>query len=70
VFVFGLVLVRHFSVANAELQVPRVAVARGIPLDDVLALVQDNIDERPLGVLGDPGVNVLRLNLALDRDAG
>jgi K+-transporting ATPase ATPase C chain len=61
---------RHISVANAQLQAPRVADARGIPLDDVLALVQDNIDERPLGVLGDPGVNVLRLNLALDRVAG
>ncbi len=60
----------HITVANAQLQAPRVADARGMSVDDVLALVQDNTDERPLGVLGDPGVNVLRLNLALDREAG
>jgi K+-transporting ATPase ATPase C chain len=60
----------HITVANAQLQAPRVADARGMSLDDVLAAVQDSIDERPLGVLGDPGVNVLRLNLALDREAG
>lgn len=60
----------HITVANAQLQAPRVADARKLPLDDVLALVQDNTDERPLGVLGDPGVNVLRLNLALDGEAG
>ena len=56
----------HISLANAQLQAPRVADARGMSVDDVLALVQDNTDERPLGVLGDPGVNVLELNLAVD----
>ena len=56
----------HISVANAELQAPRVAEARGLELAVVLGLVADETDDRPLGVLGDPGVNVLRLNLALD----
>lgn len=57
----------HISIANARLQAPRVAGARSMELDDVLALVDENADERPLGILGDPGVNVLELNLALDR---
>lgn len=57
----------HISIANARLQAPRVAGARSMELDDVLALVDENTDERPLGILGDPGVNVLELNLALDR---
>ena len=56
----------EISVRNAELQAPRVAEARGLELDDVLALIKDHTSERPLGILGDPGVNVLELNLALD----
>jgi K+-transporting ATPase ATPase C chain len=56
----------EISVRNAELQAPRVAEARGIELDEVLALIKDHTSERPLGILGDPGVNVLELNLALD----
>jgi K+-transporting ATPase ATPase C chain len=56
----------HISVRNAELQAPRVASARGMELADVLALVDDHTTSRPLGILGDPGVNVLELNLALD----
>jgi potassium-transporting ATPase KdpC subunit len=56
----------EISVRNAELQAPRVAEARGLELDDVLALIKEHTSERPLGVLGDPGVNVLELNLALD----
>jgi potassium-transporting ATPase KdpC subunit len=56
----------HISPANARLQAPRVAAARGLPVDDVLALVAAHTDDRPLGFLGDPGVNVLALNLALD----
>ena len=55
------------SLANARLQAPRVAAARGVPVDTVLAAVSAHIDDRPLGILGDPGVNVLLLNLALDR---
>ena len=56
----------HISVRNAKLQAPRVAAERGLDLDDVLALVDEHTTERPLGIFGDPGVNVLELNLALD----
>ena len=56
----------HISVRNAELQAPRVAKARGVEVEKVLALVHTNTDSPDLGILGEPGVNVLRLNLALD----
>jgi K+-transporting ATPase ATPase C chain len=56
----------HISLPNAEMQTPRVAKARGLSEDQVRALVQQNTDGRDLGVLGDPSVNVLELNLALD----
>lgn len=59
----------HISVANARLQAPRVAEARGLPVDEVLALISSHSDGRALGFLGEPGVNVLRLNLALDEAA-
>jgi K+-transporting ATPase ATPase C chain len=57
----------HISIANARLQAPRVAIERGIPLARVNALIDDNTDGRSLGFLGEPGVNVLKLNIALDR---
>jgi K+-transporting ATPase ATPase C chain len=57
----------HISVANARIQAPRVAEARDLPVDTVLDLVDDNTEDRPLGVLGDPGVNVVLLNVALDQ---
>jgi K+-transporting ATPase ATPase C chain len=60
----------HISRANARLQAPRVARERGIPLEDVLLLVDKHTDGRSLGFLGDPGVNVLELNLALDSERG
>ncbi len=56
----------HISPANARLQARRVAAARGAPLSRVLRLVDEATEGRPLGILGDPGVNVLELNLALD----
>ena len=56
----------HISPRNAELQAPRVAKARNLAVDKVMALVKANTDSPDLGILGDPGVNVLRLNLALD----
>lgn len=56
----------EISLANARLQAPRVARARALPLARVLALVRENSHGRSLGFLGEPGVNVLELNLALD----
>jgi K+-transporting ATPase ATPase C chain len=54
------------SVANARLQAPRVARVRHMTVDQVLALVSKYTDGRGLGFMGEPGVNVLELNLALD----
>jgi K+-transporting ATPase ATPase C chain len=56
----------HISVANARIQARRVAEERDVTVDGVLAMVEDNTDERTFGFLGEPGVNVLLLNLALD----
>jgi K+-transporting ATPase ATPase C chain len=56
----------HISVRNADLQAPRVAKARGLPAEKVLELVRQHTDAPDLGLLGDAGVNVLELNLALD----
>jgi K+-transporting ATPase ATPase C chain len=57
----------HISIANARLQAPRVARERGLPVRRVQQLVDDHTDGRSLGFLGSPGVNVLELNVALDR---
>jgi K+-transporting ATPase ATPase C chain len=59
----------QISPANARLQAPRVARARGLALDEVLALVDRHTSGRSLGFLGESGVNVLELNLALDEQA-
>lgn len=56
----------HISLANARLQAGRVAKARGMDPGRVRELIDAAVDARPLGVLGDDGVNVLRLNLSLD----
>ena len=58
------------SPAYAELQVGRVATARGVSPDRVRALVAQGIRQPTLGVIGEPRVNVLLLNLALDRTFG
>ena len=56
----------HISVRNAELQTPRVAKIRNLPVERVLELTRQNTDAPDLGIFGEPGVNVLKLNLALD----
>ena len=56
----------HISVRNATLQAPRVAKTRNLPVEKVQALVRANTEAASLGILGEPGVNVLPLNLALD----
>ncbi|MDE2466617.1 MAG: potassium-transporting ATPase subunit KdpC [Alphaproteobacteria bacterium] len=55
------------SPAGALFQVPAVAAARNLPLPMVRAVVQSHIENRVLGIFGEPHVNVLELNLALDR---
>jgi len=57
----------HISPDAANLQAPRVARATGLPLVDVKMLIAQHTDGRQLGVLGEPRVNVLELNLALDK---
>jgi K+-transporting ATPase ATPase C chain len=59
----------HISPANARLQAARVAAVRGLSVDRVSQLIDDNTDGRWLGIFGEPAVNVLELNLALDREA-
>ncbi len=56
----------HISIANARLQIPRVASERGLDVGVVSAMVDKYTDGRQLFVLGEPGVNVVELNLALD----
>ena len=59
----------HISAANARIQAHRVAAVRGVPLSRVLELIDAHTDGRFLGLFGEPGVNVLELNLALDKES-
>lgn len=59
----------HISVENARLQAARVARARGVALEEVEAAIRRATEPRFLGILGEPRVHVLRLNLDLDRRA-
>ncbi|HWB07023.1 MAG TPA: K(+)-transporting ATPase subunit C [Verrucomicrobiales bacterium] len=56
----------HITPRNAELQVPRVAKARNLSEEKVRELILASTDGRDFGIFGDPGVNVLKLNMALD----
>ncbi|BAZ40798.1 potassium-transporting ATPase subunit C [Calothrix sp. NIES-4101] len=56
----------HISVAAAEAQIQRVAKSRNLDPNQIKILVKQNIDNRFLGIFGEPGVNVLKLNVALD----
>jgi K+-transporting ATPase ATPase C chain len=58
------------SPSYARLQSRRIAAVRALPLATVQRLIDDNTDGRSLGFLGEPGVNVLKLNLALDQEQG
>jgi potassium-transporting ATPase KdpC subunit len=58
------------SPAYAQLQARRIAAVRHLPLATVQTLIQQNTDGRALGFFGEPGVNVLELNLALDKQGG
>ncbi len=59
----------QISLANARIQAHRVAAVRGLPLARVEDLISANTDGRSLGLLGEPGINVLELNIALDKEA-
>jgi K+-transporting ATPase ATPase C chain len=60
----------HVSPEVAAWQIPRIAAARGVSRERVVAIVEEAIEARELGVLGEPRVNVLLVNLALDRTFG
>jgi K+-transporting ATPase ATPase C chain len=59
----------HVSPANARIQANRIAAIRRLPLARVNVLIDEHTDGRGLGLFGEPGVNVLELNLALDQEA-
>jgi K+-transporting ATPase ATPase C chain len=59
----------HISPKNAALQIARIAKERKLDAAQVAALVEKFTDKPSLGILGDAGVNVLKLNLALDAEA-
>lgn len=56
----------HISLANAYLQIKRIAKARGISPEAIVKILNENTEERQFGILGEPRINVLKINLALD----
>lgn len=60
----------HVSPSAAHWQAPRIARARGVAIERVHAVIDANVEGRALGLLGEPRVNVLQVNLALDRSFG
>ena len=60
----------HLGLEGVRWQIPRVAAARGIPAEDLEALLAAHVEGRTFGLLGEPRVNVLLLNLDLDRRFG
>lgn len=66
VYTSGSSLDPHISPAAARAQIERVAGARGVDAQALERLIRENTDGRALGIFGEPGVNVLKLNLALD----
>ena len=60
----------HLSPEAARWQLPRISAARGVPITQLNDLVDQHVEGRTLGVLGEPRINVLRLNLALDARFG
>jgi K+-transporting ATPase ATPase C chain len=59
----------QISEANAEIQAHRVAAVRGMPLSRVMELISENTEGRFIGLFGEPGVNVVKLNLAISEEA-
>ncbi len=59
----------HISVASAELQAARIAEVRGLSTEEVMRLIDEHTEGRVLGFMGEPRVNVLELNLALEEMA-
>jgi potassium-transporting ATPase KdpC subunit len=66
VYTSGSSLDPHITPESATAQIDRVAKARGLPSNQLEILITRNTDDRFLGIFGEPGVNVLKLNLALD----
>jgi potassium-transporting ATPase KdpC subunit len=56
----------HISLRGAKAQIDRVAKARGVPQQDIIRIINRSTDNRFLGIFGEPGVNVLKLNYTLD----
>lgn len=57
----------HISLENARLQVKRVALARKIPEKKLAKFMEESLEDRTLGVFGEPRINVLKLNMSIDR---